>query len=97
MIYHDYANMTVLGRQVGMTSHQFGKLLVQAGLRTSTKVPSEVAIKYGFVRFVPNGRNDALYPVWNTELTLKALTKLGFLPEAQPNETGNEGDDSKGG
>ena len=90
MTHNDFANMTELGQQVGMTSHQLGKLLVKAGLRTSAKVPSEFAIKHGFVKFVPNGRNDAPYPIWHKVLTIKALRKLGLLPSVDQAEPGSQ-------
>ncbi|MBL8827789.1 MAG: hypothetical protein JNM18_12490 [Planctomycetaceae bacterium] len=81
MIFKDYANMTKLGHQCDMSSHKFGKLLVQAGLRTPDKVPSDFALRHELVKYVPNERNGALYPIWHAELTIKALKKLGLLPE----------------
>jgi hypothetical protein len=89
MIFHDYANMTELGRQVGLTSHQFGKLLVQAGLRTSAKVPSEAAIELGLVKYVPNDRNGAPYAIWHKDLTLDVLRRVGLITtvdQAKPEE-----------
>ena len=90
MNYDDFANMTELGRQVGMTSHEFGRLLVKAGIRTEANEPSEFAIRNGFVKFVPNGRNDAPYPIWHKVLTIKALRKLGLLPSVDQAEPGSQ-------
>lgn len=71
----EYASLTEIGKDLGVTSHVVGAKLKQLGLRTPDGKPSSHAFNEGFVAQRPSRQPDTYFYVWHKEKVL-ALLKL---------------------
>ena len=84
----EYLSQTDLGKRFGVSSHLIGKWLIEVGLRTEEKRPSQRAFDGGFVKQVPTGRNEGYFYVWQAEATIKMLIEGGRKPLSDSQEAG---------
>lgn len=73
----EFVSQTELGKIFGVSSHEIGKWLVEAGLRTPEKRPSTFAFERGFVERAPTGRGSGYFYVWHTQKTTQRLEVAG--------------------
>lgn len=76
----EYASQTELGKLFGVSSHKIGKWLIECGLRTQTKKPSNTAFEHGYVDQRPSTQPGTYFWVWNKEKTVALLTEAGHEP-----------------
>jgi hypothetical protein len=76
MYRFEFMTMSQIGELFGVSSHQVGKWLVEIGLRTDRKAPSQLAFGGDFVTQAPS-RNDGYNWVWHSARTVAALEKAG--------------------
>jgi hypothetical protein len=74
---------TELGRVLGASSHEIGRWLVEAGLRTKGKQPTCMAQHDGYCETESNGTRGYRW-LWNAEKTVSALVEDGHLPASPP-------------
>jgi len=68
--------LTQIGEIFGVSSHQVGKWLVEAGLRTPEKRPSREAFAGGYVEQGPS-RNQGYNWCWHSDKTVIVLEMAG--------------------
>ena len=73
---YNFLTQTQLGRLFGVSSHKIGHWLIEAGLRTEDKRPSDRAHHDGFCTTAPSG-STGYHWVWNSQKTVKALQDAG--------------------
>ncbi len=85
MFRFKHMTLTQIGELFGATSHQVGKWLVEIGLRTPNKRPSQEAFAGGYVEQGPS-RNQGYNWCWHSEKTVKALEVAGHrrIPNPPP-------------
>jgi len=79
----EYVTMTQLGHLFGATSHEIGRWLVDIGLRTRSKLPSDRAIHGGYVTSI---RTDGPFELisWHTVKTVAAIEAAGHRRVTPP-------------
>lgn len=77
MADNSYAPMRDIGKEFGLTSHQLGRLLTEAGFRAGGK-PTAKAFQAGWVsqRFAPDGSNYMW--AWSVGKTRTLLELKGY-------------------
>jgi hypothetical protein len=75
-----YWNMRDIGRLVGLTSHQIGKVLKRLGLRTSEGKPSQMAYSNNLVAQKFDGYGHYLW-AWDRDEVLRLLAATGVKPQ----------------
>ena len=76
MFHYEYMTQTEIGALFGATSHEVGKWLVEIGLRTPGKTPSDKALG-SYVKQAPTGTEGYLNWVWHSERTVTRLEAAG--------------------
>ena len=80
-----YSNQQVLGQLFGVTSHDIGKWLIEAGLRNAvTKAPTSEAHNEGFCEQVVGGPSGQYTYHWQTERTVQRLVERGHALLLEP-------------
>lgn len=74
--HFEFVSMKQLGQLFGATSHQIGRWLVEAGLRTKGLQPSQRAIEGGFIDMVTLD-DGTQFASWHREKIIEALEKAG--------------------
>lgn len=69
----EYASLTEIGKELGVTSHVVGAKLKQLGLRTPDGKPSSPAFNEGFVAQRPSRGIDTYFYVWHRTKVLALL------------------------
>jgi len=70
-----YVTMRHLGTLLGISSHAVGRTLMEVGLRTSERRPSEKAKEGDFTKFILVEQGFSL-DLWHLEKTLAVLRPL---------------------
>jgi hypothetical protein len=87
---NDFLSQTDFARLYSdSTSHGFGRWLIEIGLRTRAKQPSQEAIDGGFCKLIKTGRGTGFFYIWHVEKTAAALERAGHRrkdrgPASQP-------------
>jgi len=71
-----WVNQTELGKHFNMSAIAIGKKLVELGLRTATKAPTELATAEGYCRFTPMKDGTPFY-LWNKDKVGALLRSAG--------------------
>ena len=79
-------NQTELGRLYGVSCKVLGDWLIESGLRTRDRKPSQKAFEGGFVSQA-SLTNGGYYYKWHREKTINALKEAGHRPKT-PVSTG---------
>lgn len=72
-----WMNQTELGRYFGISAVAVGKKLVEVGLRSGQKEPTEKAIAEGYCRFTPMKDGTPFY-LWNKEKVAPLFRQTGM-------------------
>lgn len=78
-----YTTMRELGKHFGATSHEIGRWLVEIGLRTQSKEPSQKAIAGGYCK-KQSFDGPGLQVVWHVGKTIAALEAAGHQQIVTP-------------
>lgn len=69
----EFASLTEIGKDLGVSSHVIGAKLKQLGLRTPDGKPSSPAFTEGLVAQRPSRQPDTYFYVWHKEKVLALL------------------------
>jgi len=72
-----WVNQTELGRHFGLSAVAVGKKLIEAGLRTKQKEPTELAKTEGYCRFSPMKDGTSFY-LWHKEKVAAVFRQEGM-------------------
>jgi hypothetical protein len=75
--------MRELGKHFGASSHEIGRWLVEIGLRTESKEPSQMAIAGGYCKR-QSFDGPGLLVVWHVAKTIAALEAAGHKQIVKP-------------
>lgn len=78
--------MKDIGRLIGLTSHQIGKVLKRLGLRTSEGRPSQMAYSNKLVAQKFDGFGHYLW-AWDRDEVLRLLAATGVKPQEAPHSS----------
>jgi hypothetical protein len=74
----EFLSLTELGHLYGASRNKVGHWLVDLGLRTKERKPSQTAFDGGFVDQRPSTQPGTYYWVWHGEKTTRLLDRAGF-------------------
>ncbi len=77
-MYDEYLSLTELGQLYGVTRNKLGLWLVELGLRTPTKKPSQLAFGGGYVAQRPSTQPETYYYAWHRAKTCQLLDEAGY-------------------
>ena len=80
----DFTTMTEIGKRFDATSHEIGRWLMEIGLRTKFKEPSQQAIDEGFCKRRAIEGVPVPQILWNTAKTIAALEQAGHKQVIKP-------------
>ena len=84
MINNEFTTMREIGKLFGATSHEVGKWLVEIGLRTPQREPSQRAREGGFCARRPLESGYGSFDVWHQARTVAALEQAGHRQVMTP-------------
>lgn len=84
MIDNEFTTMRAIGRRFGATSHEVGRWLVEIGLRTQDREPSEKAQTGGYCARQRLENAYRSFVVWHKARTIAALEQAGHRQVINP-------------
>ena len=80
----EFTTMREIGKQFGVSSHVIGRWLVEIGLRTQYKQPSQEAFAGGYCTRQPMDRGPKSLVIWHVTKTVAALERAGHRQVIRP-------------
>jgi hypothetical protein len=74
----EFLSLTELGTLYGVSRVRMGQWLVEVGLRTGRKTPSERAFGGGYIARRPSSQPRTYFWVWHAAQTIDLLDRAGY-------------------